>query len=95
MGAKTVLVLQQQLFSIADNGFKISLGVSGWTDSFAGCSLGVLNDEISGVFDIVLINETTIIVEVIRTGEVENVGSCDSVYEYEFANTEQWLFLKQ
>ncbi|MFA5332949.1 MAG: hypothetical protein WC376_00445 [Candidatus Nanoarchaeia archaeon] len=78
---------------IIDGKLRVRFGVSGWGDLAGKCALSVINNEIDGLFDIISMNETEIVAEIIRTGHVKNEGiNCTEVYEYNYENIENWIF---
>lgn len=78
---------------IIDDKLRVRFGVSGWGDLAGKCSLSVINNEIDGSFDIISMNETSIIARVIRTGHVKSEGiNCTDSYEYNYENIENWIF---
>ncbi|MFA5303163.1 MAG: hypothetical protein WC393_01340 [Candidatus Nanoarchaeia archaeon] len=72
---------------------RVRMGVSGFSDLAGKCALNVVKNEINGLFDIISMNETTIIAKVIRTGNVKHSGvNCTDSYEYNYENVENWIF---
>jgi hypothetical protein len=73
--------------------FRVRMGVSGFSDLAGKCALNVVKNEINGLFDIISMNESNIIVNVVRTGNVKHSGiNCTDTYEYNYENIENWIF---
>ena len=80
---------------IVGDEFRVRFGVSGWGDLAGNCALNVVTHEVIGNFDILSMNSTELIVQVIRTGHVKQSGiACEAVYEYDYENIENWYFIK-
>lgn len=71
---------------------RLNIGVTGGADTFAGCTLKYDQHEISGAFEIINKTDNVIKARVTTTGEREQTGDCDALYDYDYTTTWIWTF---